>query len=492
MMEERTMKKYIFSAAMLFAAVSAGAQVPYLEAVNIDGPQVTKTADRKANVKMEIGLDNLKMNRQHSLRVVPVIVAADGSMEQELPPFVINGKTRDRVQLRARVLNGEEFNEDALLVVRRDNGSEQTVSYEASVPFKRWMIDGSVELRAYVTGCAQCEEGSETAYGGTIFPAMNPVYVAPFIEPKEEEVKRRSETRVARLEFRRNSDRIEAAYKQNRAELAKVKESFQVVRDNHDLTITGIYVTGYASPEGTMKYNMDLSKRRAQAFTDYVRRDLDGIDRSLYHVAWKGEDWDALRKEVERRTDLEQQQEILQLIDGCGDDKDACEVELKKLVPAAIYSKLVNEVYAPVRRNEYRIEYNVRHFTIEEGRKMITESPQLMSVSEIHKVADSYGKGTSQYIDCLLTGAKTYPQDVTAVNNAALALLEAQRAGEAVSLLEKAPQDGALLNMLGTAYVKNGQPEKAVEAFGRASQAGYAPAAENLKALQAYLDLMAE
>lgn len=242
------MKKYIFSAAMLFAAVSAGAQVPYLEAVNIDGPQVTKTADRKANVKMEIGLDNLKMNRQHSLRVVPVIVAADGSMEQELPPFVINGKTRDRVQQRARVLYGEEFNEDALLVVRRDNGSEQTVSYEASVPFKRWMIDGSVELRAYVTGCAQCEEGSETAYGGTIFPAMNPVYVAPFIEPKEEEVKRRSETRVARLEFRQNSDRIDAAYKQNRAELAKVKESFQVVRDNHDLTITGIYVTGYASP----------------------------------------------------------------------------------------------------------------------------------------------------------------------------------------------------------------------------------------------------
>lgn len=485
MMEERTMKKYIFSAAMLFAAVSAGAQVPYLEAVNIDGPQVTKTADRKANVKMEIGLDNLKMNRQHSLRVVPVIVAADGSMEQELPPFVINGKTRDRVQQRARALYGEEFNEDALLVVRRDNGSEQTVSYEASVPFKRWMIDGNVELRAYVTGCAQCEEGSETAYGGTIFPAMNPVYVAPFIEPKEEEVKRRSETRVARLEFRQNSDRIDAAYKQNRAELAKVKESFQVVRDNHDLTITGIYVTGYASPEGTMKYNMDLSKRRAQAFTDYVRRDLDGIDRSLYHVAWKGEDWDALRKEVERRTELEQQQEILQLIDGCGDDKDACEAELKKLVPAAVYTKLVNEVYAPVRRNEYRIEYNVRHFTIEEGRKMITES-------EIHKVADSYGKGTPQYIDCLLTGAKTYPQDVTAVNNAALALLEAQRAGEAVALLEKAPQDGALLNMLGTAYVKNGQPEKAVEAFGRASKAGYAPAAENLKALQAYLDLMAE
>lgn len=491
-MEERSMKKYIFSAALIMAVASAGAQTPYLEAMSIDGPQVTKTADRMANVKMEIGLDGLELNRQHSLRVVPVIVAAGGAQEQELPAFVINGKTRDKVQKRAAALYGEAFDEDALLKVCRQKGEPQTLSYEASVPFKRWMIGGSVELRAYVTGCALCDEGSETAYGGTIFPAMKPVYVVPFIQPKEEIVKRRSETRVARLEFRRNSDRIDAAYKQNRDELQKVKESFQVVRDNSDLTITGIYVTGYASPEGTMTYNLDLSKRRAQAFTDYVRRDLDGIDRSLYHVDWKGEDWDEFRKEVVRHTELEQQQEILQLIDGCGDDKDACEAELKKLVPAAVYAKLVNEVYAPVRRNEYRIEYNVRHFTIEEGRKMIVESPQLMSVSEIHKVADSYGKGTPQYIDCLLTGARTYPQDVVAVNNAALALIEAQRTAEAVALLEKSPRDGALLNMLGAAYVKLEQPEKAVEAFRQAAGAGHAHAAKNLETLQAYLDYMAE
>lgn len=491
-MEEQAMKKYFVYAAMLFAAVSAGAQTPYLEEINITGQQVTKTSDRKANVKMEFSLDGLKMNRQHSLRLVPVIVSEDGNMEQELPPLVINGKTRDKVQQRARALNGDEFNADAMMTVRRENGEAQAVSYEASVPFKRWMIGGNVQVRGYVTGCALCDEGHETASACDIFPAMKPVYVVPFIQPKEEIVKRRSETRVARLEFRRNSDRIDAAYKQNRDELQKVKESFQVVRDNSDLTITGIYVTGYASPEGTMTYNMDLSKRRAQAFTDYVRRDLDGIDRSLYHVAWKGEDWDEFRKEVVRHTELEQQQEILQLIDNCGDDKDACEAEMRKLVPAAVYTKLVNEVYAPVRRNEYRIEYNVRHFTIEEGRKMIVESPQLMSVSEIHKVANSYGKGTPQYIDCLLTGAKTYPQDVVAVNNAALALIEAQRTAEAVALLEKSPRDGALQNMLGAAYVKLGQPEKAIEAFGRAAKAGHAHAAKNLETLQAYMEYIAE
>ena len=62
MMEEQAMKKYFVYAAMLFAAVSAGAQTPYLEEINITGQQVTKTSDRKANVKMEFSLDGLKMN----------------------------------------------------------------------------------------------------------------------------------------------------------------------------------------------------------------------------------------------------------------------------------------------------------------------------------------------------------------------------------------------------------------------------------------------
>lgn len=154
---------------MLFAAVSAGAQTPYLEEINITGQQVTKTSDRKANVKMEFSLDGLKMNRQHSLRLVPVIVSEDGNMEQELPPLVINGKTRDKVQQRARALNGDEFNADAMMTVRRENGEAQAVSYEASVPFKRWMIGGNVQVRGYVTGCALCDEGHETASACDIF-----------------------------------------------------------------------------------------------------------------------------------------------------------------------------------------------------------------------------------------------------------------------------------------------------------------------------------
>ena len=493
MMEERTMKKHILSLAILLAAGGyAFGQTVYLSEIKVTNREVTKTADRQANVSMELNLDELDMKRQHSLRLTPVILSADGSQEAELPPVVINGKVRDRVLQRVETLDHVRLNPDAIAVVRRKNGSEQTVEYTASVPFKRWMIGGNIQLRGQVIGCALCNEGGETATTGDIFPPMNPTYYKPFIAPKEEVVKRRSETRAAHIQFRQDSHRIDPNYLNNRSELDSVHHSIEVVKDNDDLTITGIYVTGYASPEGKFDYNMNLSERRAKAFTEYVKKDMENIDPAIYHVAWKGEDWEGLRREVEKRPQLLKQNEVLDIIDNCGGDKDACEEQLKALVPPEIYQRLLNEMYPPVRRNEYRVEYNVRHFTIEEGRKMIQSRPDLMSVSEIQQVADSYGKGTPEYTECLLAGVKGHPTDVTALNNAALALIEANRAAEAAEILERAPQDGALQNMLGAAYISMGETAKAEAAFRRAAEAGYTQASDNLNQLLRYNEYMAE
>lgn len=487
------MKKYILSFVFVLAAgVPVWGQTSYLSEIKIVDREVVKTGDRQANVKMTLSLDGLDIKNQHSLCVVPVILSADGSQEQELPCVVINGKVRDKVQQRTEAFEHIDFNPGAVAKVRRKNGTAQSIEYDASVPFKRWMIGGNLQLRGYVTGCAQCNDGDETATTGDIFPPMTPVYYSPFIQPKEETVKRRSETRSARLQFRQDSHRIDPRYKNNRAELDTVRNSIALVENNNDLTITGIYVTGYASPEGTFAYNMKLSERRAKAFTEYMKDDLKEVNPQVYHVDWKGEDWAGLREEVVKHTDLFKNEEVLDIIDNCGDDKDACEEQLKALVPPEIYQRLLNEMYPAVRRNEYRIEYNVRHFTVAEGREMIKIHPELMSVSEIQQVADSYGKGSPEYVDCLVRGAQAYPNDVTAVNNAALALMEANRTDEAIRLLDNAPAEGELLNMRGVVYIKAGELEKAVQAFSEAQAKGYPQAGENLSQLKEYMEYMAE
>lgn len=339
------MKKHIISLAILLASgISVfGQNTTYLSEIRITDRQVVKTSDRQVNVKMEVSLDELDIKRQHSLRVVPVILSADGTQERELPPFVINGKVRDKVQQRMETLDGVSANPDAVVTVRRKNGSSQVLSYDASVPFQRWMIGGNIQLRGYVTGCALCDDGDETATTGDILPEMTPEYYSPVMKPKEEIVKRRSETRSARVQFRQNSSNIRPDYKNNRAELDSVRQSILLVKDNNDLTITGIYVTGYASPEGSFDYNMTLSERRAKSFTEYIKEDLKGIDPSVYHVDWKGEDWAGLREEVQKHPKLLKIDEVLNIIDNCGDDKDACEEQIKGLVPPEIYQRLLND-----------------------------------------------------------------------------------------------------------------------------------------------------
>lgn len=64
MMEERTMKKHILSLAILLAAGGyAFGQTVYLSEIKVTNREVTKTADRQANVSMELNLDELDMKR---------------------------------------------------------------------------------------------------------------------------------------------------------------------------------------------------------------------------------------------------------------------------------------------------------------------------------------------------------------------------------------------------------------------------------------------
>ena len=150
-------------------------------------------------------------------------------------------------------------------------------------------MTGRLEVREAVTGCAECGEGGETStLDPLVLARFVPNYQVALQEPAPEPVKRRDEVRSARLQYRQDSYTTDPKFKDNARELADVQASIDAVKDNKDLTITGIYVTGYASPEGTVAYNLKLSERRAKTFTDYVKKQNTGIPASLWYVDWKG------------------------------------------------------------------------------------------------------------------------------------------------------------------------------------------------------------
>ena len=486
------MKKIVISVALWLALLpSAFAQTAYLESLKVENRRVEKEGT-EVRVRMDLALDQLDMKLQHTLQLVPVIVSDDGTREQPLEPVYVDGRIRSKVVNRQAAL-------DRTLVpdanrLRRHNGQAQTLHYEAVTPYEPWMLNGRLELRADVTGCAQCGEGRETLTTGGILPYEEPVYeMAVVQQPKEETVKRRAEVRTARLQYRQDSHRILPRYKDNQAELDKVRASIDVVKDNADLTITGIYITGYASPEAPMAYNQVLSERRAQALADYIAEGYPDLDRSLWHVEGRGEDWEGLRRVVEQYPNLLKQDEVLRIIDQCEGDLDACEERIKALVPPEIYQRVLNEMYGPLRRNEYRIEYNVRHFDLAEAKELLPTRPDLLSVAEIQRVADSYGRGTPDYRAALKVAVETYPDDTAALTNYALALIDAGEYDAAVRLLSpKAAGNGSLLNLIGVAQFKAGRMDEAQAAFRRAAEAGYPGAADNVRKLEEARQMLGE
>lgn len=483
-------KKMLLWAWLVAAGMPAPAQNACLENLKLENRTVGKAGD-SVRVRADICLDGVDLKRQQSLRLVPVLVSADGTQEALLPAVVVEGRVRGKVTDRQLAL-GKRTEEAGVTRVRHARGGSRTLHYAAEAPFSRWMVNGRLEVRGYVTGCAGCNEGYEVMAAGGVLPYSEPALVlAPAMRPAEEEVKRRAENRSARLEYRRDSYAVQPEYRANRAELDSVQHSFALLKDNPNLTVTGVYITGYASPEGSAAYNEKLSQRRAQTFADYVRQRNRDLPRPLWHVAWKGEDWDGFVAQVEQAGDWPARAKVQEAIARCDGNVDACEWKIRRQLSADDYRYLLDELYAPLRRNDYRIEYTVRNFTPEEARRMLETRPDLLSAAEMQRVADSYGRNTDGYRKALDAALRVYPDNTALRYNAALAAVETGRYAEAESLLAGAGE-GDLLNLLGVARYRNGDRRQAGETFRRAQAAGCGDAAKNAEAVGQVLEWLGE
>ena len=476
------MKRMLYVTGLLLCTSLGGyAQEGNLIDVKVVNEEVKKQGS-EVSLRMTLDLTGLRVGNQKSVCLHPAVVSADGTHEAVLAPVVVDGKTRSRVHRREKALTGASPATDNAYTVLR-SGRESRVEYIAKLAYEPWMVDSRLVLRERMTGCLDCTAATEeSTVKAPFIKLFTPRYVTPFVTPEREAVKVRNEVRVARLQFRQGKSDVDPRYKDNRAELETVTGSINVVKTNPDLTITGIYITGYASPEGSVAFNQKLSESRANALAEYARKDTH-MDASLWHVAGMGEDWEGLRREVEKHPGLLKQDEVLAIIDGCDGNQDECENQLKALVPPTIYERLLNEMYVPLRRNEYRIEYNVRNFSLEEAKQQVRTNPKLVSLNEMYQVAGSYGKGTAEYNEVMEIAARTYPDNPIALSNAAVTKISQKDAAGAIALLEGKRLDATAKNTLAVAYAETGAYDKAKSLFEEAVREGNADAKGNLEQL---------
>ena len=378
-------------------------------------------------VDLTFNLSDLRVSSGQAVVYTPLIRRGDSL--RVLPQLIVKGRARQIIYDRA-----SREADDVSVAVRRLNGEEQRVDYHARVPYAAWMDRSEMVLVEDDCGCGWQAMGpaDETAYAINL--AREPRPMMAYVAPKAE-VKTRSMSGSAYLDFPVNQTVIYPEYRNNPSELKKIQQTIDVVKNDPDTKITAISIKGYASPEGSYANNTRLAKGRTEALKKYVQ-ELYHFDPSIFTTAYEPEDWEGLERYVEA-SDLADKEGILDMIAG-DEEPDRKYASIKRRYPDT-YAFLLKNCYPALRHSDYTVEYIVRSYTdVEEAKRIMKTAPGKLSLQEFYTIANTYESGTPAYNEVFETAVRMYPDDETANLNAANVAMNKRDLTAARNYLEKA------------------------------------------------------
>lgn len=426
---------------------------------------VAKKQGKEVNVDFIMDLTDMpRLGRNVQMEIVPVLVSNISEDRLELPIFVITGSTRGIMlerNMRASASHPyQQPGNEPLAIIRRHNGKAEQFHYATKVPFARWMKNASLLLKSKNTGCAGCLLGEEqlALTSEALVPLYVPQYKYASIVPEGELQKHREESLTAHINFIVAKHDIVPGLADNARELKKVETKVGEMMSDESITIKKLSFQGYASPEGTVDFNLDLSRRRVESFVNYVVVRFPKL-KGRYTSEAMGQDWKGLR-EVVSAGNLADKDEILNIIDNTPAAQR--NEELKRLGDGSTYAHLLREVYPPLRRSVVTFSFIVKGFDLEEAKEVMKVHPNRLSLAEYKAVADSYGKGSPEEYATWVTAATAFPELAVPAINVAVLDLEAGRYAQAVRFLEAYKDNNPQLwGILGLAYAYNEQYQEA-------------------------------
>lgn len=305
-----------------------------------------------------------------------------------------------------------------------------------------------------------------------------PQLAVSYMVPVAETVKWRSETGKSYLDFVIGKSDINPGFRGNTAELQKISSLIEEVRNDPNATITGIKITGYASPDGGYAANQVLSQNRATSLKKLIQA-MYGFPESLFTVEGRGEDWTTLENLVSQ-SEMTEKGAILAIINS-NDAPDVREKKLASLSNGELYRLMNAQMFPELRRTEYELGYTVAPFTLEKSIEVFKVKPSLLSLNEMFRIANTYPVGSDGFNEVCETAARLFPLDDTANLNAAASALNRGDAAMGSAFLSKVKEHTPEYhNNMGVLHGLLGQWDKAVEEFRQSRSAGNDAAVRNL------------
>ena len=436
-------------------------------------------------VGMTVDMANLTIGSQRSLSLIPLLT--DGQHNVPLQEIIVNGKKRQKAYIRSLVLSKQE--PTAIIV---PYNKRETFNYTQVIPYQPWMANASLQLVENLCGCGNYQEmnaqeliTNDVSTEAKRLSAMSPLVA--FIQPTVEVVKERSEQYEAHLDFPVSKSVILTDFMNNHAELLNIHSMFDKIQNDKNLTITGINIEGWASPEGPLAFNQKLSQNRANALKDYLSKN-EKVPANMFKVSFGGENWDGLVKALEASS-MKDKETFINIIKNTTDDAKRKQ-EIMKVGGGAPYRTMLKEIYPGLRKVNLELDYTVVNFDVEQGRVVILQNPKYLSLNEMYQVANSYPKGSKDFVNVFDIAVRMYPNDPVANLNSAAVSLSQKDLNSSLKFMEKADHTTAeFLNNTGVYNFYNGDIQRAMAAFEQAAKLGNEAAQANLKQLQQILNM---
>ena len=466
-------RQILYIAGLLAVPFSAQAQTGATRLADnkivVEQKNVQHTDDNLV-VGMTLNMDSLELRSNQRLVFTPIVRSLADGQERTMPQIIVNGRKQD---ISYKRYAHKDYAADAQ-AVRRKNGTQQSYDYSAVVPYEAWMKNADVVIAEDLCGCGKVEEQERT----TMYRLRTP-YVA-YLRPAAEAQKARTEQGRAFIDFPVDRTELHPDYRNNPRELDKIVSTINLVKNDKNVSITGVEIHGYASPEAPYNYNARLAEGRAKTLTDHVRRLVD-LDRDVFKVTSTPEDWEGLRQAL-REGNLEDKDAILAIAEDESLEPDAREWRIKKNYPKQ-YRFMLDNYYPALRHSDYVVSYTVRPFSVEEAKEVFRTNPKQLSLEEMYLVAQTFEPGSDEFNEVFQTAVRLYPDDPTANLNAACAEIERGDYAAASKYLAKAGDTPYAAHARGVIAMKQGDDAEARRQFNIAAQGGVKEARQNLELL---------
>lgn len=410
--------------------------------------KIEKTGN-DARLRMTIVCDSLNLKTNSQVVLTPRLAIEGDTINW--PEVIINGRRQQIMYDRGMLKTNE-----GATVVRRQNGTSQSISYDHLHPISLTLDNYDLTMHAADCACGKLGEGITTPIDSRRRP------IVTFSRPVSQGVKMFKLKKTAYIDFPVNRIELHPDYRRNPAQLDSIINTINILKNDTNVTVNEITIHGYASPESPLSHNDYLARNRAKTLTDYVRQ-MVALPSEVFSVAHTPEDWDGLRHYVSESF-IDNKDAILAI---CNDESlhpDAREKKIKEQYPEQ-YKFMLATWYPALRHSDYVIAYTVRKFDLATAKKIFKTKPQQLSENEMFMVANSYDIGSKEFIDVMETAVRLFPDSEVANVNVACTRLANNDADGAKPFLDKSGSSPEALNAWGIYYLLKGDTANAKKHF---------------------------